>query len=434
MKELNKRTLLITLIVLSIIPAILLVRFPSLVSLKTIALYASAICGYVGIATMLWSYVLGAKSVAGLVFKDLAPVLSIHKWLGKYGTLAIFLHPIFVIYSYGESWLYAFLPHVGTQFERHVTLGRIAFMVILIIWVSSALLRSKVAFRPWRYIHLLVYIALPFAFLHVPDVGSQFMRHEIIKAYLFGMGLVYVGFTLLKVRGMLNLDKTAYRIIMQRLLVDEDPSIYLVQLRPQKNGSGLAPRPGQYVYLKDGFISEEHPFSVLDYDENTGDITIAYRTFGRFTTELAKRRARDTIYLGGPYGEFTGEVDEEPETPVVFIAGGIGVTPMVRHLIENTRREQWLFYANRTHSSAMIVPELRKLLGARLVTIFSRDQPGIGDEQGHFSAEIARKHLADPTAYHYYICGADAMMDTCREELRLLGIPSGQIHSEAFSW
>ena len=352
MHEHTKRQLLIIFIIFSLIPAVLLVRYPVATTFKSFALYLSAIAGYAGIVVMLWSYILGAKSVAGLVFKDLAPVLSVHKWLGKYGTLAIFLHPVLVIYSYGESWLYALLPQVGTQFERHVTLGRISLMLVLVIWLTSAVLRSRIAFRPWRYIHLLVYVSLPFAFLHVPDVGSQYMSLTSVKLYLYGLAVVYGVFSLLKLRGMLNLDKVRYRVVTQKQIVSDDPSISLIQLRPVDHAQSLKPACGQYVYLKDGFISEEHPFSVLDCDEQTGDITIAYRTFGRFTRELATRTSGDAVYLGGPYGEFTKEITEDT-APAVFIAGGIGVTPMVRHLMNGNQREQWLFYANRTHQSAM---------------------------------------------------------------------------------
>lgn len=85
-------------------------------------------------------YILGAKSVMGLIFSDLAPVLSIHKWLGKYGVLAVFVHPLLVTFSFGESLLYSFIPHIGTLYERHVTLGRISFWLLLLTWFVSALL------------------------------------------------------------------------------------------------------------------------------------------------------------------------------------------------------------------------------------------------------------------------------------------------------
>lgn len=435
MNEHKKRLILTACIIVSIIPALLFVRFPSLINLKTIALYASAILGYAGIVVLLWSYILGAKSVNGLIFRDIAPVLSIHKWLGKWGTLAIFLHPLLIMYSYGETLLYTVVPQTATRFESHVTLGRLAFIGILIIWVTSALLRGRIKFRPWRYIHLFGYIALPFAFLHVPDVGTQFMGSTAVKVYFFVLVLTFLIFTSLRLRGLLNLDKAAYIIVAHKQLVADSPEIWLIRLRPL--GNKLSPAKGQYVYLKDGRISEEHPFSVLDYDQATGDITIAYRTFGRFTTELSSRAIGATLIVGGPYGEFTSEMCSEEVKPVVFVAGGIGVTPMVQHIIEqNPGREQWLFYANRTKNSAMMVPQLRKVLGKRLITAYSRQSEGLmpTDEQGRLCANTFRKHLQKPDAYQYFLCGSDQMMHDITAELSSLGVPSSAIHREAFGW
>ena len=245
MTENNKRKLLIAAICVSIIPAILVVRYPNIATLKSVALYFSAIAGYIGITVLLWSYMLGAKSVMGTFFRDLAPVLNIHKWLGKWGTLAIFIHPLLVMYSYGVSLLYTFVPIVSTRFERHVTLGRLSLILIAIIWVTSALLRGRIKFRPWRYIHLLGYIVLPFAFLHVPDVGSQFMRHDIVKAYYLGLLMVFLLFSLVRLRGLLGLDKSSYKIVAHRQLVREDPSVWLLQLRPTSDR--IVPAKGQYI-------------------------------------------------------------------------------------------------------------------------------------------------------------------------------------------
>lgn len=432
MTENTKRKYLIAAIVLSIIPAVLAMKFPEHVTRSSVELYLSALLGYGGIVVLLWSYILGAKSVAGLVFKDLAPVLRIHKWLGKWGTLTIFVHPILIMLSYGEKLSYIFVPTTTTLFERHVTLGRLSFALVLIVWITSALLRSRIAFRPWRYIHLLGYIALPFAFLHVPDVGSQFMSVWAVKAYFMSLLLVFMVFGLMRLRGLLNFDKERYIVTAQQQAVADDPSVWIVKLRPVSGR--IAPARGQYVYLKDGFISEEHPFSVLDYNEATGEILIAYRTFGRFTKEFAKRKTGDTVLLAGPYGEFTADI-ADTDKPIVFIAGGIGITPMLRHLFADDKREKWLFYANRTRVSTFMEDKLRKHLGSKLVSIVSRETiPRPGTYCGHINRDILERELRNPKGFEYYICGSEEMMQTTTKILLEMGIGKQSIHQEAFSW
>ncbi len=128
MSEHTKRQVLVVGIVTSLLPSMLVLRFPEMISPMSVALWGSAVLGYTGIVLLLWMYMLGAKSVMGIVFKDLAPVLSIHKWLGKYGTLLIFLHPLLVTYSYGESVLFSVIPQVGSVAQRHILFGSDCFL------------------------------------------------------------------------------------------------------------------------------------------------------------------------------------------------------------------------------------------------------------------------------------------------------------------
>jgi predicted ferric reductase len=109
-------------------------------------LYVSAVFGYIGIVLLLWMYALGAKSIFGLVFRDISSITHIHRWLGKYGLLFILAHPILITLSYSEGLFYSLVPHISSEFERHVTLGRISLYLVIMLWVSSVLLRKKMGY------------------------------------------------------------------------------------------------------------------------------------------------------------------------------------------------------------------------------------------------------------------------------------------------
>jgi predicted ferric reductase len=298
-------------------------------------------------------YILGAKSVMGLIFKDLASVLRIHKWLGRWGSLAILAHPLLITLSYGESLLYPILPHIGTQFERHVTLGRIAIYILLLTWVVSWFFKKRLSFRFWKYLHLLAYICLPFAILHVPDTGSQLMAHNSVKVYFLTLVLTFVVFSIIRLRGFLNLDKKPYVVLEQTHIQNGD---YLLRLKPL--GRPLRPNRGQYVYLKLGLISEDHPFSVLEYSEDSGELRIAYRVYGAYTKELTLLRVNDKVFVGGPYGDFLSDIPDS-DRPTVYISGGIGITPFVDHIMHNDiQHEQWLFAANRSPDTALFLSDV----------------------------------------------------------------------------
>jgi len=433
MHEKHKRLVLLGLMALSLAPLPLVLVHHEDPTAKQAALWLSAVTGYFGLVLMLWEYILGVKSVFGLWFQDLAPVLQIHKWLGKYGTLLVFLHPILITYAYGESLLYSVLPHVSTQFERHVTLGRIALLILAVVWFTSAIVRGKIKFRPWKYIHYLIYIALPFGFLHVPNVGSQYMSQRAVQAYFYTLLVGFALFTMLRVRSLFNIDCSAYIVTRQQQIADD---VHMVMLIPTAHR--MTPQRGQYVYLKMGFISEDHPFSVTQYDPETGAITLAYRTYGAYTLDMAARlQVGGQVYLSGPHGAFMTEVAAS-QKPRVYIGGGIGVTPFIDDVLRpRDDTEQWLFYANRSRLSAPFTQQLRDKLGSRLVQVYSRDQnakltPGL--EVGRLRREIFSKYLSNPAQYEYYLCGTEAMLDTVSQELLAIGVAPSDIHQEAFSW
>lgn len=432
MNEKSKRTLLVVTIALTLIPAFLLMEWPSIVTLNSVSLWLADSLGYVGIVLLLWMYILGAKSIMGVVFKDLAPVLSIHKWIGKYGVLAIFAHPLLIILSLGQSLLYSFIPDISTVYERHVTLGRISLWILLMTWFVSAIIRGKIAFRPWKYLHYLAYICVPFALLHVPDVGSHFMSSTAVKTYFFTLVIAFVFVSIARLRGILNFDKVTYTVASHTQVTDTD---FVLNLTPLSEYF-LSPKRGQYVYIKLGFISEDHPFSVLQYNAKTNTLAVGYRVFGDYTNVMSRLEIGDTVYVGGPYGEFMADYEAD-SNPSVFISGGIGITPFVDQIIAgNGKREQWLFAANRSKQSAVFLPELQPYLGKRLVSVYSQEKSALStnEEPGRVTREMLQKYLGDVSKYSFYLCGPPAMMDSMKDMLARSGVSKSKIYNEQFGW
>lgn len=432
MNEKSKRVLLIVAVILTLIPPFLLISWPSTLTLSTFSLWLADSLGYVGIVLLLWMYILGAKSIMGIVFKDLAPVLSMHKWIGKYGVLAIFAHPLFVIISFGESLLYSVIPNLSTEYERHVTLGRISLWILLITWFVSAIIRGKIGFRPWKYLHYLAYICVPFAILHVPDVGSHYMSSTAVKTYFFTLVLTFVLVSVARLRGILNLDKLTYEVVSHTQVTDTD---YVLNLKPTSE-MHISPKRGQYVYIKLGYISEDHPFSVLQYNSQTNTLAVGYRVSGEYTNVMSQLETGDLVYVGGPYGEFMAQYETDSR-PSVFISGGIGITPFVDQIIAGKdKREQWLFAANRTRSSAVFIAELKPYLGDRLVSVYSQESSPLlpSEQSGYITAELLQKSLGDLSKYSFYLCGPPAMMDSMKELLASNGISNKRIYNEQFGW
>jgi len=108
----------------------------------------------------------------------------------------------------------------------------------------------------------------------------------------------------------------------------------------------------------------------------------------------------------------------------VLIAGGIGITPMVSHVAELTRRRAdfELHYAFRAGASDAYADELRARLGARY--------------RGYDSAierfDALRTLAAQPLGTHAYVCGPQSLIDAVRDAAGKLGWHAHRVHREAF--
>jgi ferredoxin-NADP reductase len=113
----------------------------------------------------------------------------------------------------------------------------------------------------------------------------------------------------------------------------------------------------------------------------------------------------------------------------VFIAGGIGITPllcMIRRL-EKLERDWHLYYATRTRKQMAFRGDLAVLNGEerdRITFIFDR-------EPGNKMLDIAAVTAGRPAGTHFYCCGPNGMLRAFEDATRTL--PSDVIHVEYFS-
>lgn len=149
----------------------------------------------------------------------------------------------------------------------------------------------------------------------------------------------------------------------------------------------------------------------------------------------------DILNVRAPSGNF--HIDRSDD-PVVLIAGGIGITPMLSMLnwvlANQTEREIWLFYGVRNRQELMMKPHLEALSAKHshfhLHLCFSEPSPAdvIGQDfhhPGRINLNLLRMHLP-LKPYHFYICGPTAMMENLVLGLENWGVAESHIHFEAF--
>jgi hypothetical protein len=134
----------------------------------------------------------------------------------------------------------------------------------------------------------------------------------------------------------------------------------------------------------------------------------------------------------------------EDGLPVVLLAGGIGITPLLAIL--NTLvhrgdpREVWLFYGVRNGGEQIMKGHLQTLRQTypRLHLHLCYSDPGEGEEpgrdfqhRGRVDADLLRRTLPFGR-YGFYLCGPPAMMESLVPALEDLGVSRQDIHYESF--
>jgi ferredoxin-NADP reductase len=144
-----------------------------------------------------------------------------------------------------------------------------------------------------------------------------------------------------------------------------------------------------------------------------------------------------TIDARGPGGAF---LHPEETRPLVLVAGGIGITPlisMLRHTLENEpSRPVTLILSSRTLREIPFLDELRVLARRHPNFHFVPVLSGGSTSNEFFSVRVDARLLETvvphPAESDCMICGPVAMIDDARDLLEQLGVPRPRIHFEKF--
>ncbi|MCA1005298.1 PDR/VanB family oxidoreductase [Rhodococcus hoagii] len=213
--------------------------------------------------------------------------------------------------------------------------------------------------------------------------------------------------------GVLELEVVALRRESEDVLSVELADPEQRALPPWSPGAhidlGLPEHIRQYSLIGDPGHNRSYRIAVLREPASTGG--------SRYVHEVL--RPGELVEVGGPRNNF----ELVDATNYVFVAGGVGITPllpMLRHV--QSRGCSWrLHYGGRSRRSMAYLDELAAY-GERVVI-----RPF--DEYGHLDLESALGDPADGTAI--YCCGPEGLIAAV--EQRCEEWPSGTLHVERFA-
>jgi DMSO/TMAO reductase YedYZ heme-binding membrane subunit len=179
----------ISLILISILPFLFL--FTQGKVLGSFTYTFANISGFIGAVFLLWEFILGIREIARKISPNPAVFMKLHIFLGVWGLFFVLIHPILEMFSYLENISFLFLPDISTSFDIHITYGRIAFFLTILVWLTSSFLRKNLNYKKWLNIHYLSYPLMFFVFIHALDIGSFLHTFIFIKIYWFILIILY---------------------------------------------------------------------------------------------------------------------------------------------------------------------------------------------------------------------------------------------------
>ena len=227
-------------------------------------------------------------------------------------------------------------------------------------------------------------------------------------------------------------------------VIPERGNTYTLEVRPVGH-PGMTFLPGQFAWItvqNSPFSDTEHPFSISSSAERSNCLSFTIREFGNFTRGIKNLQPGQRVWVDGPYGAFS--VDRQTHAKgFAFIAGGVGITPMMSMLRTLAdRRDQrplLLIYANKDWENVIFREEIEQLkenLNLRLVHVIENPSENWHGEKGFISLEMLERILPKPTQrndWEIFICGPEPMMNSVENNLSKLGVWWGDFHSERFN-
>ncbi len=209
-------------------------------------------------------------------------------------------------------------------------------------------------------------------------------------------------------------------------------------------GQAIQFSPGQFVIIKIPnllYPDERYGrrnFSIVNSPNTKGIIQIATRiSESGFKKTLLEMPLGSSVELGPIAGHFL--LPETSDRPLVFIAGGIGITPFMSML--SSIKEQsmpytiTLLYANKDQASTAFFEKLQELKASipLLKLVFSMTQdPAWSGATGRIDAIFIKKYVPDLQKPFFYVVGPPAMNDAVYKTLIDLGVLPQNIMREKF--
>ncbi len=356
-----------------------------------------------------------------------------HRINGALIGVVVIIHPLMILAA--EN--FTFYPFEKKYWPEYTGICLLLFVAGLVV-VSRYRSLLGLAYHKWLRLHRLA----------TPLVIATMMLHILFVSDSFGGGFPRLFITAAALMSFLVIGRFWLRrlfpgrpqfVVSDVTLTGRDA--VAVQLRPC---FFPAPNylPGQFAFIKPvspKIPREEHPFTIASSPTRPETWQFVIRSLGDWTPRISLLAPGDPVYVDGPYGQFS-HVMLPGTDPILMIAGGIGITPMLsmlRYMADlKDNRKVLLIWSNQNQARRVLpgmISSLRdRLPQLKVIEILTRSEPVAGDIRRLTPETLANMLTGFSRKAHAFVCGPPAMVKTVAPALKRIGFSPARVYKETF--
>ncbi len=359
-------------------------------------------------------------------------LITLHRYLGTFIVILTLIHPLLVFAPEDLKSIPVSAEYWPEIVGAVLMLG---FLSVAVFSVSRSF--AGLPHHLWKTAHRLTApILMTGLTVHVLFVNDGYVSGS--PRYVLLSCAILFGLLWLRIMVRPFMKNPPYKVVSVTPAGRDSVTLTMEPL----NNAPLSHAPGQFAYLRirsEALSGEEHPFTLTSAPDNPDSLSVTIRSTGDWTRNIGQVKSGDTVYVQGPYGLFSPGAYPDWQH-LIFIAGGVGITPMLSMLrfFDRTdeQRRVSLLWANQTRAHIVHGDEIADIARRRPnITIhhfFSRE-PEADTGPGPLTIERIGETIG-PFQHGKLVllCGPEGFMKKRKNELQKLGYPKKALKTEIF--
>lgn len=332
--------------------------------------------GAASIVAMAWTFVLAVRiPLLEPWFGGLDRMYRVHRWLAAFAVGAMFLHtqtidePRGGVAGAGRG-----LAGVAEELAGVAELLLYALVLVSVV--------RLVPTRYWRWTHKFLGVPYAFACFHFATAEKTF---AVTSAWGWWFNVWMIIGTVAWLVRVVGRDMVRTGVSYRVRAVERGDAALHVVLEP--TAQPLRFRAGQFAFVKVHApgLPEPHPFTIASAPSEPV-LRFYIRELGDWTAHLPEQLVAGTeVTVEGPYGRFRPFPRRPEEGVVVWVAGGVGITPFLAAIAELRAGASpppgdppHLVYSVRSRHEAVALAELEQAHAAGLIRLHLHESSVLG--------------------------------------------------------